>query len=390
MQRILILHNRYQIAGGEDVVVQQEAEMLRNSGVAVETFIVDNDSIRSTWERARAAKDSFYSKSMRAAVSEAIRKFHPDVVHVHNFVPRLSPSVYDAAHLGGCAVVQTLHNYRLICANAQLFRDGNVCRDCVGRNFGWPGMMHRCYRDSLIGSGVIAGMTAWHKKRGTWRTKVNRYIVLTEFARDVFVQSGVIPADRIVVKPNAVADPGCGAGRGNYLLYVGRLSEEKGIRVLLQAAHQGDGFGMPLKIAGTGPLEDLVKDAESSGKVEFLGNQYRVNIYHLMQDASLLLFPSLWYEGLPMVIVEAFATGLPIIAGNIGAMAQLITHEKDGLLVESGSAEGFQAAVRRIISSPEFAAKLRRNARASYQALYTPEINLRMLLQVYKEATQPN
>jgi glycosyltransferase involved in cell wall biosynthesis len=390
MLRVLILHNRYQIAGGEDVVVQQEAEMLSKNGVAAEVFVVDNDSITSTWESVRAAKDSFYSKSMHAEVSKIIRRFRPDVVHVHNFMPRLSPSVYHAAHSEGCAVVQTLHNYRLICANAQLFRDGKICDDCVGRSFGWPGVIHRCYRDSLLGSGVIAGMTAWHAKRGTWKTDVDRYIVLTEFARDVFVRSGILPADRIVVKPNAVADPGNGSGSGNYLLYVGRLSPEKGIEVVLQAAQQGAGFGLPLKIAGAGPLEALVRDAAGNGKVEFLGNRNRADIYQLMQNASALLFPSLWYEGLPMVLVEAFATGLPIIASKIGAMAQLITHEKDGLLVEPGSAEGFQAAVGRLLSSSELTASMRKNARASYQATYTPDINLQMLLQVYKEAAQLN
>jgi glycosyltransferase involved in cell wall biosynthesis len=386
MLRVLVLHNRYRFAGGEDVVVQQETAMLREFGAKVRLFEVNNNSIVSPRQQIRAATGTFYSRQMRSEVSEVIRQFRPTVMHVHNFMPRLSPSVYDAAQEHGCPVVQTLHNYRLLCANAQLFRDNQPCHDCVGRAYGWPGVLHRCYRGSALGSGVVAGMTAWHRARGTWKTRVDRYIVLTRFARDLFAQSGVIPIDRMCVKPNAVVDSGVGIGGGNYLLYVGRLSPEKGIRVLLQAAREGDGFSIPLKIAGAGPLEGEVRAAECAGRVEYLGSQPRAEIALLMQQATALLFPSLWYEGLPVVIIEAFATGLPVVASRLGAIAELVAPEKNGLLAEPGSVEEFQIAVKRLTSSRESRTELGRNARVTYETNYTPQANLQMLLKVYEEA----
>ena len=384
--RVLLIHNRYQLAGGEDAVVQQELAMLRESGVDVRLFEVDNDSIVSPLERIRAATGTIYSWQMRSTVSEIIKELRPEVIHVHNFFPRLSPSVYDAAHQNGCAVVQTLHNYRLICANAKLFRDNLPCHDCVGRAYGWPGVLHRCYRESAVGSAVVAGMTAWHRARGTWKTRVDRYIVLTEFARDLFAQSGVIPLNRMVVKANAVADPGLGAGKGNYLLFVGRLVPEKGIKVLLDAAGLGAGFPMPLKVVGTGPLEGEVRAAERAGRIEYLGVQTKAAVLSLMQHATALLFPSIWYEGMPVVLAEAYATGLPVIASRLGAMTGLIIHEENGLHVEPGDSDGLQRAARRIASAPEFAAKLRRNARATYKEKYTPQTSLKILLQTYEDA----
>jgi glycosyltransferase involved in cell wall biosynthesis len=388
MMRVLVLHNRYQFSGGEDVVVQQETEMLRTSGVEVNLCQVDNDAIVGIRQQMGAAIGAFYSYQMRSKVAALVKQFRPDVMHVHNFMPRLTPSVYAAAREHGCAVVQTLHNYRLLCANAILMRNDRPCQDCVGRAYGWPGVIHRCYRKSAVGSAIVAGVTSWHRMRGTWRNEVDRYIVLTQFARDLFAQSGVVPPDKIMVKPNAVPDPGVGIGDGKYLLFVGRLSPEKGTRVLIEAAQQGEGFPMPLKIVGGGPLEDEVRRSERDGRIEYLGSQPPAEVRRLMRHAALLLFPSLWYEGFPMVMAEAFASGLPIIASNHGAMAELVSSGGDGLLLEPGSVKGFQSAVRKVISSPHLEASMRRNARITYEQKYTIEANRDMLLRVYEQARE--
>ncbi|MDR3773942.1 MAG: glycosyltransferase family 4 protein [Terracidiphilus sp.] len=384
--RVLVLHNRYQFSGGEDVVVRQETEMLRASGVEVCLHQVDNDSIIGMRQEIGAAIGAFYSYRMRAEVSELVKQFRPNVMHVHNFMPRLTPSVYDAGRGQGCAVVQTLHNYRFLCANAVLLRNGRPCQDCVGRAYGWPGIIHRCYRESAMGSAIVGGVTSWHRMRGTWRNQVDRYIVLTQFARELFAESGVVPAEKIVVKPNAVPDSGIGAGDGRYLLYVGRLSPEKGIKVLLQAALHGEGFPLPLTIVGGGPLQDEVERAARSGRIEYRGNQSQEEVRRLMKHATLLLFPSLWYETFGMVIAEALASGLPVVASRLGAMAELICSGENGLLVEPGSSDALVAAVRRFISSPQLEGAMRENARESYEQKYTIEANRQILLRVYEEA----
>ncbi len=386
--RILVLHNRYKFPGGEDVVVQQETEMLRASGAEVCLHQVDNDSIVGVRQSIGAAIGAFHSHRMRAEVSALVKQFRPDVMHVHNIMPRLTPSVYCAAREHGCAVVQTLHNYRLLCANAMLLRNDRPCQDCVGRGYGWPGVIHRCYRESAVGSAIVGGVTSWHRMRGTWRNQVDRYIVLTQFARELFAESGIVPADKMVVKPNAVPDSGIGAGNGKYLLYVGRLSPEKGIKVLLQAAQQKEGFPLPLKIAGGGPLEDEVRRAAKDGRLEYLGNQSQAEVRSLMKQATALLFPSMWYETFGMAIAEAFASGLPVIASRLGAMAELITHEENGLLVDPGSSKGFVEAVRRLVSSPQLELTMRKNARTSYEEKYTIEANRQMLLRVYEQAQE--
>jgi len=354
----------------------------------VELYEVDNDAIVGMRQQVRATIGAFYSHQSRSKVAELVKQFRPDVMHVHNFMPRLTPSVYGAAREHGCAVVQTLHNYRLLCANAILLRNDRPCQDCVGRAYGWPGLIHRCYRKSAVGSAVVAGVTSWHRMRGTWHNEVDRYIVLTRFAQDLFAQSGVVPPDKIVVKPNAVPDPGVGVGDGKYLLYVGRLSPEKGIRVLIEAAQQGEGFPMPLKIVGGGPLEDEVRRSAGNGRIEYLGNQPQAEVRRLMKHATFLLFPSLWYETFGMVIAEAFASGLPVIASNLGAMTELVSPGENGLLVEAGSVNGFLSAVRTVVASPRLEASMRRDARITYEQKYTFEANRHMLLRVYEQARE--
>jgi glycosyltransferase involved in cell wall biosynthesis len=380
--RVLVLHNRYQVPGGEDTAVRQEVFMLRQAGAEVDLLEVTNTHITSALQRAAAAMNVVYSIRSRNLVTARIAAFQPDVVHVHNFFPVLTPSIYDAdAHI---PFVQTLHNYRLLCANALLFRDNRVCQDCLGKPIPWPAVQHACYRDSRAGSAAVALMLSVHRFRNTWNTRVTRFIALTQFARTLFVNNLGIDAERIVVKPNAAPDPGLGDGAGGYALYAGRLSPEKGTAILIAAA--GHGLGMPLKVAGTGPLSALVERAAASGVLEYLGSQTQAQVSRLMQGARVLLLPSLWYEGLPMVIPEAFATGLPIVASDIGALSSLIAHGQNGLLVPPGNPEALARAVQMIGTTPRLDASLRTEARLTYERQYRPEVNVQRLFEIYREA----
>jgi glycosyltransferase involved in cell wall biosynthesis len=320
-------------------------------------------------------------------VAARIHQFQPDIVHVHNFFPTLTPSVYDACRSAGVPVVQTLHNYRLMCANALLFRQGKVCTECLGHTFPLAAIRHSCYRDSILGTAAVTAMIGIHRIRHTWANRVSHFIALTEFARNLFAAQAGIPQEKIAVKPNAAPDPGMGDGCGGYALYVGRFSSEKGIETVLESARNGK-LGIPLKIAGSGPLQQMVEEAQIPGVVECLGQQDAAEVRRLMQHARVLLIPSVCYEGLPMVVPEAFGAGLPIIASRIGSLQTLIEDGGNGFLVEPGNAAELAEAVRRIAANERLESDLRRRARQAYETLYRPDANLRILLQVYEMACQ--
>ncbi len=356
--------------------------MLCQAGAAVDLLEVSNDHITGPLQRAAAALNVVYSVRSRELVRARIAEFRPDIVHVHNFFPILTPAIYDAdSHI---PFIQTLHNYRLLCANALLFRDNSPCEQCLGKNIPWPAVYHACYRGSRAGSAAIALMSTVHKFRHTWNSRVSRFIALTEFARTLFARHlGVDPA-KIVVKPNSAADSGLGDGKGGYALYAGRLSSEKGIATLIAAAEQG--LGMPLKVAGTGPLSASVEHAAAKGALEYLGSQSHFEVARLMQGARALLLPSLCYEGLPMVIPEAFATGLPVVASDIGALSSLVAHGQNGMLAPPGNAEALAQAARMIATAPDLEKSLRTEARRTYERQYRPEANVQSLFEIYRGA----
>jgi len=283
-------------------------------------------------------------------------------------------------------VVQTLHNYRLLCPVALFFRDGRVCEDCMGKAVPWPGVVHRCYRGSRAASGVIAAMLTTHRALGTWTKMVDVYVALTEFAQDKFIEGG-LPAEKIVVKPNFVAeDPGPGGGSDGYALFVGRLSPEKGIETML-AAWDRLRTGVPLKIVGDGPLRDrVIRAASRQPNVEWLGYKTVAEVHALMKRAGVLVFPSEWYETFGRVAVEAFAAGTPVIAANIGAVGELVEHGRTGLHFRPGDPEDLATRVGWALSHPAELGRMREEARAEYEAKYTAERNYRALMEIYEFA----
>lgn len=285
-------------------------------------------------------------------------------------------------------MVQTLHNYRLLCPAGAFLRDGKVCEDCLGRGVTWPGVVHGCYRGSRPATAAVTAMLAAHRVMRTWQTRVSVFIALSEFARGKFVQGG-LPADRIAAKPNFVADGfGPKIQPGSYALYVGRLSEEKGPQ-LLPPAWRTMQVQVPMRIVGDGPLTDgLSHDvtASSLSQIELLGQCTPDETRSLMRDARFLVSPSICYENFPIAIAEAFASGLPVIASRIGSLEEIVRDGVTGLHFNPGDARDLAAKVEWAWSHPEELARMGQAARAEYEAKYTPERNYQMLMGIYERA----
>jgi glycosyltransferase involved in cell wall biosynthesis len=415
---ILLAHNYYQHRGGEDAVFEAEAALLQARGHTVIRYAVHNDDVRtdSLADNLALARATVFNRTSYDALCTIIREQRPDVVHVHNTLPLLSAAVFYAANALGVPVLQTLHNYRLLCPNALFFRDGRVCEDCLGATFALGGVRHGCYRGSKAASAVVAGTTAWHTLSGTWRNRVDAYIALTEFAREKFIAGG-LPAEKIIVKPNFVTiDDGAG-NRENLentensensenslhtrtdALFVGRLSPEKGILTLLRAwklfMEQQSAFSAAssaastatatLRIVGDGPLESEIRrivSSEAIPNVVLLGRKTPTEVLEQMRTARCLVFPSELYETFGKSMIEAFACGTPVICSRLGAMQEIVSDyaatqavkPPTGFLAEAGNAESFAQSLRECWALPAADyATLCHNARQTYHAHYTAE-----------------
>lgn len=389
--KILFAHNRYQLAGGEDVVVQSEAALLESNGHEVLGLEVNNDDIVGGWSKAKAAVSAIYSTDSRNLLNAEIKRFHPDIVHIHNFFPLLSPAVYDACRNAGVPVVQTLHNYRLGCPKAMLFRDSQVCEDCIGKLVPWPSIMHGCYRSSRTQSAVVTAMITLHRLRNTWKERVDAYITLTNFQKEKMIQTG-LPEEKIYVKPNFIVDPGSlvkTGGTEEYALFVGRLSEEKGVSTLIDAYVQLHEICLPLNIVGDGPLrsslQERVQVAGLESTVKFLGQQNKSAVLTLMHNAKFLVFPSIWYEGFPLTLVEAFACSLSVIVPRLGSMAEIVEDGVTGLFFEAGNAEDLAEKLLWAKNHSQKMLVMGKNARDRYEAHYTAEANYQQLIAIYQQ-----
>ena len=384
---ILLVHNYYQQLGGEDRVFEAEAALLEDKGHRILRYTVRNEQIVGMKPLVVAA-GTLWNRSVYRDIRALIRKERPDVVHFHNTFPLISPSAYYAAKAEGTAVVQRLPNYRLLCPNALFLRNGRVCEDCMGHLVPWPGVLHACYRGSRAASAVVTSMLTMHKVLRTWTEMVDVYVVLTEFARQKFIQGG-LPAEKIVVKPNFVyPDPGPGEGQGGYTLFVGRLSVEKGLDTLLEAGKRL-GSKVRLKIVGDGPLAPQVAEAAREFPwIEWQGMMSKDQVLALMKDAQVLLFPSVWYEGFPVVIAEAYAVGLPVIGSKLGSMCSLIEPGRTGLFFRAGDPEDLAAQVDWALGHPVELARMRQEARQEFEAKYTATQNYENLIDIYHLAME--
>lgn len=382
--RILFIHSRYQIPGGEESVVEAEIQLLRSHGHEVWRYERDNHEVDGR-NRIGLLRDTLWSTSSHDAVHHLVKEHAIDVVHVHNTLPLVSPSVYWAAGRAGAAVVQTLHNFRWLCPQGTLLRDGRICESCVGK-LPWRAIQHRCYRDSAVQSAVMTATYGLHTALGSLHQQADRIIALTNFARNKFIEGG-FPPDKMVVKPNFVEDsvavaPGRPPTRA-CVLYAGRLSEEKGPDVLVEAARLLP--DEPFELLGHGPLADTL---QQPANVTFSGAVPKARVLDAMQQAMVLVLPSRCYEGLPMTLVEAFCQGLPVIASRLGAFPSLIEDGVTGLLFEPGNARDLADKLRWCRDHPEAVTRMGVAARAEYLRRYTAQSNYEQMLDIYHAAIQ--
>ena len=381
--RVLQIHNAYGLPGGEDTIVETEAALLASNGHAVERFGTKNPTsgVAAVASLARAPRNCVAVD----ALADTIRSFKPQVAHVHNTWFSLSPEVFHRLDSLGIPAVMTLQNYRLLCANGQLFRDGRVCTDCVGQH-PWRGVAHRCYRSSFGQSAVAAATISLGRIRGTFDL-VDRFLAPSQFVKEQFVASG-FDGKRIVVRPNVIDDPGprtTPPSDSMTLLYAGRLSAEKGLPSLI-GGWRRSGLarrGFTLKVVGDGPLRCSLMESAVAG-VHFAGWQTLDKVRRDMGNARALVFPSEWYENFGRVIIEAMAAGLPILASDIATPAEIVGPLGAEWLVTRGDELAWGRSLARL-ADPDRVDAAGIQARRLYEENYTTEEGLRTLLAVYRD-----
>lgn len=374
--RVLVAHNAYQQRGGEDAVVETEVALLQAHGHEVRLYSRHNDEV-DTQGRLRTAAEALWSSRTTREVGDLLRQWRPDVIHSHNTFPLISPSLHWAARRAAVPVVQTLHNFRLLCLQGTMLREGRPCTRCVGRA-PMAGVVLGCYRGSRAQSAALAASLMLHRGLGTWSRCVARFVALTPFCREQLIAGG-IDAARIVVEPNFVDLPEPPPHPRQGLLYAGRLSPEKGTAVLAQAL-----AGLPaasLRVAGSGPQQPLLATLDAC---ELLGPLQPEGVTREMARAVALVLPSTCYEGFPRALVEAYASALPVIASRLGSLADLVEHGVTGLLVEPADPAALAQAMQWALTHPERMAEMGRAARTRYEAHYTPERALARRLALYE------
>ncbi len=382
--KILQIHNQYVFPGGEDSVAQTEAAMLRHKGHEVVLFRKDNaliDGLPLIGKIRFFCGEFLYSKAIYKELTEVLKKERPDIVHVHNPFYVMSPAAYEACFDQGVPVVQTLHNYRFVCAAATFFRGGRVCEECLKGRL-WPGIWHRCWKGSFLLTIFLARLLGEYKRRKILE-RISRFIVLSQFSYDKFVQAGWSP-EGMVIKPNSLSlDSRYVDGeREPFVLYAGALQEYKGVKTLVDAwaLHLKD---VPLKIIGSGPLEDYVR-THAQGNIEFLGQRSGQDVIEQMRRASLLVIPSVWYEHCPRVVIEAYACGLPVVASRLGALAEIVRDGKMGLLFDPGNSADLAAKVRSLFFSGDERALFSRQARECFERCYSAAQDYGQLIKIYE------
>jgi len=386
--RILVVHNYYQQLGGEDTIFSTEADLLESYGHEVYRYTIHNDQVESMGT-ITLAKSTIWNKGTYKKIRTFIQEKRPQIAHFHNTFPLISPAAYYAAKDEGIPVIQTLHNYRLLCPNGLFFRDGKVCEDCIGKPLPLPGIIHGCYRGNRVASAAVASMVKFHDLKGTWTNAVDVFIAYSYFALQKFIEGG-IPKDKLQFKTNFLHPaPTPGSGQGGYGLFVGRLSPEKGLQTIL-SAWKTLGHKIPLKIAGDGPLAPLVQAAvQETPDVEWLGRRSMAEIYTLMGEASFLIFSSEWYETFGRVAIEAFAKGTPVIGAKIGAITELVQPMQTGLHFEPGNSKDLVKQVEWFLDNPEKVRIMRQTTRSNFEENYTASKNHQRLMEIYHLASAP-
>jgi glycosyltransferase involved in cell wall biosynthesis len=380
--RVLIIHNRYQQKGGEDTTFEQETELLGQTE-EVKTLVFQN---HAGWRGAIQFFLSIWNVFSANRIRKAAVAFRPDLIHVHNWHYAVGPIGVRTAHKMKIPVVLTVQNFRLLCPSATLLYKDELFLDSIHASFPWKAIGKKLYRNSWLQTFWLSFIIWVHKKAGTWKM-VNKYILQTELAREIFISSSLgTDEDQFIVKPNFIKDPGeFPIEREDFFLYIGRISSEKGIGVLVEAFHDKP---CELIVGGDGPLkEEVIFAAEKNSRIHYAGLLDKQKVMDLMRRCSALVFPSIWYEGMPLTLIEAFATGTPVIASNLGAMSSMILDGYNGFHFTAGSAAGLSDRIEYWSTADTMTKKeFSRNARICFEKLYTPEKNREKLLSIYQAA----
>jgi glycosyltransferase involved in cell wall biosynthesis len=380
--RVLIVHTNYKERGGEDVIVKNETELLKSADINVYNLFYTNKT--GSYQSFFNFLQLPFNLASYFLMIKKIKEYKPNIVHIHNWHYAASLSIIRAVKKQKIPVVLSIHNFRLLCPSGTLFHNGDLFLNSLKGGFPFQAVLKKVYRNSFIQTFWLALSVRLHKARGTWKN-IDHYIVNTETTRELFLNSDLqVEEKRVTVKPNFVPDKGSKSiPRGKHFLFVGRLTLEKGICLLLQAFSR---LNFRLSIIGDGPLQKEVKKyAALYENIVYYGTLEHKSIAQKMSEASALVFPSVWYEGMPMTVIEAFCTGTPVIASKLGTMETMISHRNNGLHFEAGNAADLIEKLRYWQSlSQEEKQKYSVNARACYEKLYTPDKNLKQLLLIYQ------
>lgn len=381
--KILFLHNRYLISGGEDVSTQSEIDLLIDHGHHVDSIIVTNDDILKA-NKINVAINTIWSLKFYQNILSAIENNNYDIIHVQNFFPQLSPSIFYAAKRKNVKVVMSVRNYRLICPNALLYTNGKVCEKCIGKTIPYPAIINKCYKDSYLASSVVATTLGIHNTLGTWANKIDGYIAISSFVKQQLVRGG-LPEEKIFVKHNFVSDYSVLESETHEgYLYVGRLSKEKGIDLLVTAFLREELKGLKLYIVGDGPLISQVKDAQKINPlIIYLGRLEIDATYNKMARSKALIFPSQWHEPFGRTIVESFSASTPVIASAVGGVTELIKEEYNGFLFNPLKVDELIESILRVENHLGYDI-LRLHARSTYLNYFTGSTNYHDLLKIYQ------
>lgn len=389
--RILQVYNRYRTYGGEDVVVDLEADLLRSRGHEVELLTASTGELEDTsiLQLAAAGLGTVWSFRGYSLMKKAIERFSPDLVHVHNTFPLLSPSVYWAAHQLNVPVVQTLHNFRFTCANAHLLRDDKACESCVGRS-PWPALRYRCFHQSLSQTSAVVAMNMVHRWLGTYENLIAGYIALTEFSRTVLVRAG-LPEAKTFVKPNFVPTRMTSdLVRHSQMAFVGAISRAKGAHLLLQAWSRIMPTDSNLVLIGDGPDRvKLQQEYASNPTISWYGVLPHEEVLQTLSESQFLVLPSLCYENFPLVLLEAWSVGTPVVVPDHGAFPSLVSHCQQGMLFSSGDVESLAITLTQALETRDDVwTQWSQSARKKYLAHYTQDANYEQLMYIYSRVVQ--
>lgn len=384
--KVLVVHNRYFERGGEDVVVENTIRLLRKFDHEVIIYEHSNHEIEqfSFLEKIKLAISKVvWSKKTYQEVRKLIQKEKPDIVHTHNIFVLISPSVYYACQDESVPVVHTFHNYRFLCANGSLFRNGHVCLDCLKGNYG-SALVHRCWKDSFIITFIFMRMLRIHFRRKTFQDKVDAYIALTDFGKELFVRGG-IPRHKIHVCSNFVdVKEEKRQNFENFAIFAGRLVDHKGVYTLIEAFKKNSTH--KLVLIGDGPAyKELEEKTAAMSNVKLLGRLSYKDTMDYLKKAAFLIFPSEWYEGAPLTVIESLAYGVPVLIGDIAFKGEGIQESGSGLEFKTGNSDDLAEKIKYLMNNRNILIQMGERARELYEARHTPEKNYNTLMQIYNK-----